>query len=119
MHTIEELIAFKRNRLPDECEFYGAYLEEMMVAGGMMFFFKNAMTAHTQYLAAKQDYNKLSPMTYMYYSIIKEMRELGFEKLSWGIATEDMGRKLNMGLITSKENFGRTYCNNKTFILNQ
>ena len=86
-----------------------------MIAGSMMFYFPKVHCAHTQYLAARQDYNKLSPMTYMYYSMIKKMKELGYKKVSWGTATEDLGSYLNIGLITSKEDFGSRYCNNLTY----
>lgn len=75
----------------------------------MLFYFNNVKVAHTQYLAALSEYNKLSPMTFVYYSLIQKMREAGFHKLSWGITTEDMGRILNMGLVTSKEEFGSDY----------
>lgn len=115
VHTLEELLDFKNSRLVDECEFFGIFKEEEMLAGSMMFYFKNANCAHTQYLAARQAYNKLSPMTFMYYSMIDEMRKRGYRYLSWGTATEDMGQILNMGLITSKEDFGSSYCNNLTY----
>lgn len=115
VHTVEELLEFKNERLTEECGFYGAFLGEKMIAGGMMFYFKEAETAHTQYLAARQEYNKLSPMTFMYYSMLDEMKKKGYKRLSWGIATEDLGRYLNMGLVTSKEDFGSRYISNYTF----
>lgn len=115
VHTIEELLEFKNKRLKRECEFFGVYKEEEMLAGAMMFYFEHASCAHTQYLAAKQAYNKLSPMTFMYYSMIVEMKKRGYKRISWGTATEEMGEVLNMGLITSKEDFGSSYCNNLTY----
>lgn len=115
VHTIEELLEFKNSRLSKECGFFGIYMQEEMIAGSMMFYFDKAGCAHTQYLAAKQAYNKLSPMTFMYYSMIKEMKERGYQNISWGTATEDLGKVLNMGLITSKEDFGSSYCNNLTY----
>lgn len=115
VHTLEELLEFKNSRLTKECGFFGVYKEEEMIAGSMMFYFDKAGCAHTQYLAAKQAYNKLSPMTFMYYSMIVEMKERGYQNISWGTATEDLGRVLNMGLITSKEDFGSSYCNNLTY----
>lgn len=115
VHTLEELLEFKNARLKDECGFFGVYKEDEMIAGSMMFYFPKVSCAHTQYLAAKQSYNKLSPMTFMYYSMIKIMRQKGYRKVSWGTATEDMGRYLNTGLITSKEDFGSSYCNNLTY----
>lgn len=117
VHTLEELLEFKNSRLTEECGFFGVYMGEEMIAGSMMFYFDRAGCAHTQYLAARQAYNKLSPMTFMYYSMIVEMKERGYKNISWGTATEDLGRVLNMGLITSKEDFGSAYCNNLTYYL--
>lgn len=115
VHTLEELLEFKNQRLKEECGFFGAYKDDEMLAGSMMFYFKNTNVCHTQYLAARQAYGKLSPMTYMYYSMLKVMRERGYKFVSWGTATEDLGKVLNMGLITSKEDFGSSYCNNLTY----
>lgn len=115
VHTLDELYDLRFSRLPGECGFYGVFQGEEMLSGSMMFYFPRVSCAHTQYLAARQAYNKLSPMTYMYYSMIREMKEKGYRHLSWGTATEDMGRYLNMGLITSKEDFGSSYCNNLTY----
>jgi lipid II:glycine glycyltransferase (peptidoglycan interpeptide bridge formation enzyme) len=115
VHTPEELLELKNVRLKGECEFFGLFKEEKMIAGSMMFYFPKAGCAHTQYLAARQEYNKLSPMTFLYYAMICEMKKRGYQKLSWGIATENLGEYLNMGLITSKEDFGSSYCNNLTY----
>lgn len=115
VHTIEELLDFKDSRLKDECGFFGIYKDDEMLAGSMMFYFDKVGCAHTQYLAARQAYNKLSPMAYIYYSMIVEMRERGYKTISWGTATEDLGEYLNMGLITSKEDFGSSYINNLTY----
>lgn len=106
VHTLEELIDFKENRLCDEIGFYGAFLDDKMIAGSMMFYFNNVNVAHTQYLCALHEYDKLSPMTFMYYSMIKEMREKKYNKLSFGITSEHLGKELNFGLTKSKEAFG-------------
>lgn len=118
VHSLEELIEFKEIRLRSECEFYGAYKDKEMLAGSMMFYFPQVSCAHTQYLAARQSYNKLSPMTYMYYAMIVEMKKKGYARISWGTATEELGQVLNMGLIASKESFGSSYCNNFTYYYN-
>lgn len=116
VHSLEELYELKYERLSEECGFYGIFSpENEMLAGSMMFYFDRAGTAHTQYLAARQAYNKLSPMSYMYYAMIMEMMKKGYKKLSWGTATEDLGRFLNMGLVTSKEDYGSRYCNNMIY----
>lgn len=115
VHSLEELLELWSERLKNECAFFGCFMDDKMIAGSMMFYFNNVKVAHTQYLAALSAYNRLSPMTFVYYSLIQIMREEGFRKLSWGIATEDAGRCLNMGLITSKEEFGSDYCNNVSY----
>lgn len=115
VHTLEELLDFKNSRFQKECEFLGVYIGEEMAAGTMMFYFDKAGTAHTQYLAQKNSYTKLSPMAYLYYAVLVEMRKRGFRRVSWGIATEDLGQVVNIGLLTNKEMFGSTYCNNLTY----
>ncbi len=119
VHTLDELIEFKNYRLKDECGFFGVCEDNgrgKMVAGGMMFYFTNINVAHTQYLAALPEYSKLSPMSFLYYSIIKEMRDRGFDKISFGISTENKGKTLNIGLTNSKEAYGGEHCVNRTYV---
>lgn len=115
VHSLEELLDFKNSRLKKEVEFFGTFLDDVMVSGGMMFYFKEANVAHTQYLSSRAEYLALSPMTYTYYWIIKEMRDRGYKYLSWGVASEDFGSYLNMGLIANKESYGSTYGNYLTY----
>lgn len=115
IHTVEELFDFIINRLKDECEIFGIYKDNEMIAGSMMFYFNRIKVAHTQYLCANPEYNRLSPMTYTYYEMLCEMRRRGFDKVSWGIVTEDMGRYLNEGLVDSKEAFGSKHAVNITY----
>lgn len=42
-------------------------------------------------------------------------RDDGFDKVSWGIVTEDMGQYLNEGLVDSKEAFGSKHTVNITY----
>lgn len=117
VHSLDEIMKLKDEVLKEECEVYGLYLEDKMIAGSLMFYFNNASIAHTQYLAALHEYDKLSPMTYMYYAMIQLAKDRGYKKISFGIATEDMGAYLNTGLIFSKECYGSKYSLNDTFIL--
>ena len=115
VHSLEELYDFKFNRLKQEIEFFGVFDNFRMLAGTMVFLFDRVGVAHTQYLAERQDSLMLSPLTYVYYKLICEMQTRGYEKLSWGSATEDMGRFLNQGLITNKESFGSRHSNNMIY----
>lgn len=125
VHTVDELLDFKNNRLKDNTGFFGIFVSsdkenmtqsanDEMVAGSMMFYFGND-TAHTQYLCANPEYNRLSPMSFLYYSMLEEMKALGFKKLSWGGTTEEDGTVINMGLAKSKEAYGSSYYINYSF----
>lgn len=117
VHTLEELIEFKNKRLKKECMFIGVYENEEMIAGGMLFLFEKAKCIHTQYLSAKQSLNKLSPASFLYYSVIEQFIKMKYDYLTWGICTEDMGRYLNEGLVQNKEAYGSSYCVNRTYII--
>lgn len=115
IHTVAEIYDFQSSRLHNECECFGAFDENEMVAASMMFYFNQVNVAHAQYLCADPEYNRLSSMTFMYYAMLTEMRVRGFEKVSWGIATEDQGRYLNEGLVKSKEYYGSKHSVNQIF----
>ena len=115
VHNLSELLMLKNEVLVQECEFYGAYIGEEMIAGSMMFYFKKAGVAHTQYLCAMHEYDTLSPMSFMYYAMIDLAKKNGFKAISFGIATEDYGRYINNGLVSSKEAFGSLHSLNKIY----
>ena len=118
VHTLEELLEFKNVRLSDITEFYGVYDGNKMLAGGMCFKFTEANMLHSQYLCADAEYAKLSPMTFLYYSIIKMAGAQRYAGVSWGTSTEEQGRILNLGLIRSKEAYGSLHSLNRTFYKN-
>lgn len=54
-------------------------------------------------------------MSFMYYSMILEAKKINYQKISWGVSTEDFSHYLNQGLLKNKEAYGSTYSINKTF----
>lgn len=106
VHTVADLLDLKNNRFSEDIRFYGVYLENQLIAGTMVFEFPKYGVAHTQYLSSDLEYNRLSPMTYVYYKTMEEYKNRGFRCLSWGISTEDDGRIINEGLTNNKEEFG-------------
>ena len=100
------LLRLKNKRFSGEIVFLGVYLDEKLVAGTMVFELPKYGCAHTQYLAADLAYNKLSPMSFLYYKMAEYYFERKFRYLSWGISTEDLGRYINMGLTNNKEEYG-------------
>lgn len=113
VHSLSEIIEFHHYRLKDIVLSYGVYFNNEMIAGSILFKFNKVI--HTQYLAAKQDFLNYRPMTFLYYNLIKQARDMNFEKLSWGISTEDHGKVLNTNLISFKESFGSKYSLNRVF----
>lgn len=109
VHSFDELVELHTKRLIGSAELVGIFEGEKMIAGGWLFLFANQKAAHTQYLCADSDHNKLSPMTFLYYSLIRYCKEKSFKYLSWGTSTEDAGKVLNWGLTASKESFGSSY----------
>jgi hypothetical protein len=113
IHTIDELLDFKNNRLRDIVEFYGVYFEERMISSAMTFSFD--IILHTQYLVSDYDYIKYRPITYLCYKLIELALQKRYKILSWGISTEKRGAILNESLLSFKESFGSKYSLNRGF----
>lgn len=113
VHTLDELIDFKDNRLKNYIDFYGVYYRDEIIAGTMIF--KIDKVIHTQYLAANSEYFEFRPMTFLYYNLIKWAWGKDFKKLSWGISTEKRGTSLNETLLAFKESFGSKYMLNRIY----
>lgn len=115
IHTIEEIIEFKKHRIPDKVKFYGVYDGDIMKAGGMLFIFSETNVLHAQNLSADYTFKEYSPVTYLYHKLIEQARKDGFNKLSWGISTEERGKVLNESLLRNKESYGSRYCINNIY----
>jgi hypothetical protein len=113
VHSVEELLDLKNNRLKNIISFYGVFMENKMISGGMIFNFGAVM--HTQYLAADYVYIKYRPMTFLYYKLIELAQQNRYKILSWGTSTEKRGKVLNDNLLSFKESFGSQYALNRGF----
>lgn len=114
VHSVDELLDL-RQRFPDTIKFYGAYLNDELLSCTMVFEFPDSKCAHTQYLAAKNVEGNLSPMSFIYYSMVDLYRECGYKYLSWGIATEHYGEGINWGLMRNKEEYGSLHIMNRIY----
>lgn len=115
VHTLDELLEFKYDRLKNCVDFYGVYSGDKLVSGSMVFYFGKKVF-HTQYLAMDAEYSNLYPMNFLDYHLIRTAREKGFDIFSFGISTEEHGKVLNTTLALFKEGFGCDYCVNKTYV---
>lgn len=118
VHSLAELLNFKNSRLTDIVRFYGVFIKERMLAGGMVYDYPEAGTVYTTYLSADPEYLNPSPATFLYYGIIADTMTRGRRYLSFGISTEEHGSRLNRGLIHSKESFGSLYSIHRTVYKN-
>lgn len=114
VHTLIELLDFKFSRLPENTDFYGVYLGNQMIAGGMIFNFDKRVF-HTQYLAVRQDMTKLFANEFLYKNLIETAKLNGFQYISFGTSTFDGGRVLNRPLAQYKEGFGTCEYVNRTY----
>lgn len=114
VHSLAELLDFKNVRLTDIVDFYGVFFNSTLIAGTMLFYFGKDVL-HTQYLAQDVNYSGLFTMNFLNYSLIKLAKDNGFDKLSFGISTENQGIVLNKGLAVFKEGFGTQFCNNRSY----
>lgn len=115
VHSFEEMMELKEERLKETVEFYGVYNKEQMIAASMIFLF-GRQVFHTQYLAADQECLKLFPMNYLDAELIRTARESGFRYFSFGTSTQEHGTILNKHLAEFKEGFGTQYGLNKTYV---
>ena len=101
-HTSEE-IEMLANRFPENIKLFGAFKEDMMLAGVIVY--ESNTVAHTQYIAStgegKDNYAQDLILDYLIRDYYKDKSYFDF-----GISTEENGRYLNSGLIQYKEGFG-------------
>lgn len=105
VHSLEELLNFKYSRITNSIDFYGVYIEDKLIAGGMVFLFADGIM-HTQYLAVDQEHTNLFANEFLYTNIIKAAQLNNYRKLSFGTSTLEEGRVLNRSLALYKEGFG-------------
>lgn len=106
VHTVEELLDLRHNRIPEEVSFKSLWMGDTYVAGMMMFDFRQTNVRHVQYLAPNYGITLFQPTTAMNVSVMREAAKEGISKFSWGISTEDCGEYLNIPLAKFKESFG-------------
>ena len=112
VHTLQELYDLKDNRIPDHIRFRGIWDKDTLVAAMMLFLFEGTKTIHGQYIAPNPDYEKFQPTTALYVRVMREAAIEGYQKISWGISTENGGEFLNENLLRFKESLGAKACVN-------
>ena len=102
VHSGDEL-KLLHDRFPDNIHLYGAFKNEEMIAGTVLFEYDTVI--HTQYMAANDEARTIGALDLTISTIIDKYKS---EKkwLDFGISTEHGKIYLNEGLIAQKEGFG-------------
>jgi hypothetical protein len=115
VHSLQELYDLKDNRIPEHIRFRGMWDGDTLVAVMMLFLFEKTKTIHAQYIAPNPDYTKFQTGCALYVRVMREAALDGYQKISWGISTENGGEVLNESLLRFKESFGAKACVNVTY----
>lgn len=102
VHTLEEIRLLK-DRFPDRIQLLTARSGGEIHAGVVMFRFDRA--DHTQYMATNAFSRDNGLLDALVHDAIQRAASEG-KWLSFGVSTEDQGRKINAGLLDYKESFG-------------
>jgi hypothetical protein len=101
-HTAEE-IALLAGRFPDNIQLFGAYREDRLLGGAIMYESRNV--AHVQYMCASDEGRECGALDIVLDFLIHQ-RCAQKRYFDFGISTEDEGLYLNPGLTENKESFG-------------
>ena len=114
VHSLAELQNLKQ-RFPKEILFRGVWQDGIYLSGMMIFYFRQAKVFHFQYLAPDDSKRETNATTSLFVNAMREAAQVGCEKFSWGISTEDAGAYLNENLYRFKESFGALPCLNARY----
>lgn len=101
VHNISEIKALQK-KLPKAIRFYGAYNDNELKAGVLMFLTKQV--AHFQYSSGSEDRSDDGALDFLFDFIIKKYSDR--EYVSFGSSSQNRGLQINAGLAYWKESFG-------------
>lgn len=106
VHSLSE-IKMLQFRFPRNIRLFGAYQEEQLVAGTLVF--ENRNVVHTQYIAASDVGRHVGALDFVFDDLISKVYA-NKRWFSFGVSTEKESKLLNQGLIEQKEGFGARAC---------
>lgn len=118
VHTYEEILDLKNNKIPQNIKFYGVVFDGKVVAASMVFLFDKKVF-HTQYLCCTHEAAaNMFSNAFLYTNLIRQAKISGYRYLSFGTSTLEHGRVLNYELARFKEAFGTSTYVNRTYSKN-
>ncbi len=104
VHTAEGIIALRNAVGRDSIKLFGAYLEDRLIGGCVVFTFKN--TLHAQYIAQDNAYQEHRCINAVTDYIIDWGKQNGYSYFNLGTGNDKQGMYINEGLTHFKESFG-------------
>jgi Acetyltransferase (GNAT) domain len=101
-HTKQEMELLS-GRFPQNIRLYGAYREEQLRAGVLVY--ESTNVAHAQYIAGDDEAKREGALECVFAELL-ERRYATIRYFDWGISTEQAGQWLNPGLVQNKESYG-------------
>jgi len=102
VHSLREIELLK-NKFPKNILQYNAIYKGKVVAGTTIYV--NKGVAHAQYISSNELGKKTGAIDLLFHDLLTKKFN-NFEWFSFGIANEDRGKKINVGLAEWKEGFG-------------
>jgi hypothetical protein len=102
VHSLEE-ITFLKSKFPNQIRQFNVYYKDEIVAGTTIF--ETEHVAHSQYISSNADKNSLGSLDFLHAHLLKNVfkNKLYF---NFGTSNENLGQKINQGLLYWKEGFG-------------
>lgn len=102
VHSLDEITHLSHNN-PGRIEQHCVYLDGKIIAGTTIFI--NNYVIHAQYIAANEEGYNICALDYLFFHLIKNVYS-SCKYFSFGIANENEGYFLNVGMVAWKEGFG-------------
>lgn len=103
VHTLDE-IQLLHSRFPENISLWGAFVEDRMVAGTVLF--DSDMVTHAQYIASSDEGRRTKALPALFHTVIAHAQNAGKRYFDFGVSTEDGGAYLNKGLMSQKSRLG-------------
>ena len=112
IHSLKE-IKYLKEKFPDEIILIGAFLEEEMIAGTVLF--QSKTFVKSQYIGSKTTFNKLGAIDLLHLEMINNLKQ---EYFDFGTSIDPETGTIHNGLLAWKEQFGARILSMPTYLFN-
>jgi hypothetical protein len=114
VHSIDEMNLLA-SYFPENIKQYNVYLNDQIMAGCTMFI--NKTVAHAQYISSSEEGRANGCIDYLFKHLIKD-EFANIPYFDFGNSNEELGTKINFGLMDWKEGFGGRAISHDFYLIN-